>query len=121
MLMDEYLLSFVAIKGKVRSIDEKDQWLYIKIEVKKIIKEGKRKLVKNKRFQFVKKAACDCPKITADTVDADFLIMGKDQGIQGDKIVMDNEVFVKAWPSSGTGARFFKKFRRKIAKKDACS
>lgn len=115
------LLHFAAIKGKVRSIDEKGTWLHIKIDVKEIMKNGQRQLKKNDRLTFMKKASCDCPKITANTVDADFLIMGKNRGVRGNRIVMNNDVFVKKWVVRGPGASFYNRLRKELQKAKPCS
>lgn len=64
-------------------------------------------------MKYVKKADCDCPRFARKT-DSDFLIMGKDVGLQGStKVTMGENVFVKEWANRSD---FFRKFIRELRK-----
>ena len=118
-----YLFNYfylTAIKGQVVSIDEVDTRLRIKIKVKKILKFGSRDLQKNQILIFQKQAVCDCPAIDANTIDAEFLIMGKNKGARaGGMINLNSDVLVKKW--SNTQRKFYVEFLKSLSAKDPCA
>ena len=110
----------LAFKGKLLSIDERDQWLRLTFDVVEVYKESiTGKLTKKTtQIEYTKKTTCKCPEF-AGKIDHHFLIMGKNLGLEGsNKVVLGSDVFVKEWPKDDPG-KFFKRFTGLLGR-DGC-